>query len=331
MTGTEERLMIHRPLVIIGAPRSGTTILRRCLAIHPALWHLGGESHSVLEGPFHPAARRWASNRCTAEDARDDAVVEKMRETFYRRSINLNRVLADRGLLYVSSARSLAGKVARLGAKKVLGRLSKRRKPPTVRFLEKTPKNALRVPLLNRLFPDALFIWNRRAPEDNIDSLVAGWRAQRRLGPFTRAKFRTYPIADRLQLRDYEGAWWKFALPPGWQKLSGKTVAEVAAWQYFQCNRYAQNDLKALEEQRIFELKHEAFVENPLDHVADILRWAGLSVKPVVERFAQALPRVNSTREAGTPHGLRYPKQVRQAIRGSPALQALRKELGYHV
>jgi len=47
--------MIERPIIILGAPRSGTTILQRCLALHPDLWHLPGESHFILEGPLHPS------------------------------------------------------------------------------------------------------------------------------------------------------------------------------------------------------------------------------------------------------------------------------------
>ena len=59
--------MFTKPIIILGAPRSGTTILTRCLAMHPDLWHLPGESHSILEGPFHPALIGYRSNKVGSE------------------------------------------------------------------------------------------------------------------------------------------------------------------------------------------------------------------------------------------------------------------------
>ena len=60
--------MIHRPIMVLGSPRSGTTLLFRCLAMHVNLWHPPSESHAVFEGPFHPASKGYESNRVTAED-----------------------------------------------------------------------------------------------------------------------------------------------------------------------------------------------------------------------------------------------------------------------
>ena len=42
--------------------------------------------------------------------------------------------------------------------------------PP--RILEKTPKNAVRVSMLNELFPDALYIYLYRNPRENISSII---------------------------------------------------------------------------------------------------------------------------------------------------------------
>jgi hypothetical protein len=83
--------MIAKPLIILGAPRSGTTILQRSLALHPAIWHLANESHAVLEGPFHPIRKGYDSNRVVAEDLSEEQA-QRLRNEFYRQAINLNKV-----------------------------------------------------------------------------------------------------------------------------------------------------------------------------------------------------------------------------------------------
>lgn len=322
--------MIQRPIVIIGAPRSGTTILQRCLAVHPELWHLRAESHYILEGPCHPRKLgRW-SNRCTREDI-DEETVEFIRERFCEEAINVSKVLSNSGWLFGTS--SLVGRTFSAAAVLSLGYCSKIAKPDRFRFLEKTPKNSLRVSLLNRLFPDALFIWNQRHPAENIDSLVAGWHTSDKIGAIELPRFAraSYPVAGDLNLKDYSDKWWKFALVPEWETLQSKTVGEIAAWQYYQCNRHALKDFQTIDDERIFKLHHESFVRNPLSSVREILEWAGLPKSEVVEQFAQMLPKVNDTkgetRDEET--GLRYPEGVYRGVRSVPELNGLASRMGY--
>jgi len=322
--------MIDRPLIIIGAPRSGTSILRRCLALHPDVWHLQAESHSILEGPLHPIDEGFGSNRCLAEDVTEDTV-SSLRESFYRASINLNEVLQDPSQLFATS--SLYGRAISKVAVTILGKLSKLRKPRSIRFLEKTPKNTLRVSLMNRIFPDALFIWNRRQPEQNIDSLIAGWHAVDQVGLIKLSRFARagYPITEQLNLQDYSDKWWKFALVPDWRSLEGCTIGEVAAWQYYQCNRFAIEDLSRLNRERIFAVPHETFIRQPLDTIRDILAWADLPMHPIVRQFVQAFPRVNtaSEQQRDKKTGLRYPNQVQRGIEMISDMSEMRQQLGY--
>ncbi len=322
--------MIQRPIVIIGAPRSGTTILQRCLAVHPELWHLRAESHYILEGPYHPRKLGRQSNRCTKEDT-DEETVEAVRRRFYEEAVNISKVLNNPGWLFGTS--SLVGRAFSATAVLTLGACSKMVKPDDFRFLEKTPKNSLRVSLLDRLFPDALFIWNQRHPAKNIDSLVAGWHTSDKIGPIKLPRFAraSYPVAGDLNLKDYADKWWKFALVPEWETLQSKTVGEVATWQYYQCNRYALKDFESIDDERIFELNHESFVQNPLSSVRNISEWADLPKSQVVEHFARALPQVNDTkgetRDEET--GLRYPEGVQRGIMSVPELNDLTSRMGY--
>jgi hypothetical protein len=185
---------------------------------------------------------------------------------------------------------------------------------------------------LNCLFPDAWYIWIQRGAAENVDSLIAGWRSVDRIGPFTRQRFAqaAYPVADKLDLQDYHSKWWKFALVPGWRTLHGKTVADVAAWQYYQCNHFLLHDLADLDQRRVWRLKYEDFVGNPVTHLQELLDWAGLPPSPVVQRFAAELPRVNETSVGRTrdSDGLRYGSAVHAALERLPAFERSQARLG---
>ncbi len=315
--------VVDRPVVIIGAPRSGTTILARCLAAHRDVWHLPGESHRVLEGPLHPFRYGFGSNRVAAGDV-DEGVVRSLREAFRRGSVNLNAVLSDPSALL--SGTGLARRAVNKGLVAAAGALSRLRRPDRIRFVEKTPKNSLRVSLMDRLFPDAHFVWVQRRPASNVRSIARGWHAVDRIGPFRRERFAAagYRIADRLALRDYEGEKWCFALIPGWQELAGASVAEVAVRQYESCNRMALEDFRALDPRRVTVVDHEAFVREPTAHLRSLFVRADLPPCDTALRYAAALPRVNVVRE-GRPDGT--DAGVREALAARPGVEALWREM----
>jgi hypothetical protein len=307
---------ITAPIVILGVPRSGTTILHRSLAMHPELWHLPSESHAILEGPLHPRQTGYRSNRVTADEVGEE-VLARLRRTFFRRAINLSAIMPDPSHLAVDGG--VQQRMLRTLAVAAAGFRSTFKKGERIRFLEKTPKNSLRVPFMDRLFPDAWYVWIERNAAENVDSLVAGWHARDHFGPFTRQRFARagYPIAHELHLQDYRGKWWKFALVPEWQTLRNKTVADVAAWQYHQCHHFLRHDLAALDQRRVRRVRFEDFVREPVRHVQEIFTWAGLPPSPVAEAFAAQLPRVNQATPGvkRSPDGtLRYPHAVHAAL-----------------
>lgn len=329
MAGDSTGGSITGAIVILGAPRSGTTILHRTLAMHPDLWHLAAESHAILEGPLHPRLAGYQSNRATAADA-DTEVLVGLRREFYRQAINLNAVTSDASKL-AEDGGGVVGRVRRRLGVAMAGYRSSFRKGTRIRFLEKTPKNSLRVPFLDRLFPNAWYLWIQRNAAQNIDSLIAGWHAVDRIGPFTRQRFAGagYPIAGELDLQDYGGKRWKFALVPEWRTLRGKTVADVAAWQYYQCNYFLQHDLAALDQRRVRRLRYEDFVREPVRYVREVFEWAGLPASLMAEKLAANLPRVNDATPGlkRASDGLRYRSAVHAALEGLPELKRLQAML----
>jgi LPS sulfotransferase NodH len=74
---------VKRPIFVLGAPRSGTTLLFRILqaSSRVATWW-PGEAHEVWEAEHHPALRGWTSNELGADDATPETVKRIVRE-FY--------------------------------------------------------------------------------------------------------------------------------------------------------------------------------------------------------------------------------------------------------
>ncbi len=141
-----------RPLIIVAAPRSGSTLLFETLKQIPGLWNLGDESHKEIESipGLAPEERGFISNALAAEDATPD------RRGQFLRNITLQ-------------LRDHAGRRW----------LTRPDRPERVRLLEKTPKNALRIRFLDALFPDARFLFLYRDAAENLGSMLDAWQSGR--------------------------------------------------------------------------------------------------------------------------------------------------------
>ncbi|HEX2296883.1 MAG TPA: sulfotransferase [Actinomycetota bacterium] len=73
---------LDRPVFVIGAPRSGTSLLYSVLRSAPQFAHWPGEAHEVWEADYHPALRGWRSNALTASDV-DPKAVQRIRRAFF--------------------------------------------------------------------------------------------------------------------------------------------------------------------------------------------------------------------------------------------------------
>jgi Sulfotransferase family len=78
LTGGE----LNRPVFIVGAPRSGTSLLYAILRTSAAFDHWPGEAHEVWEADYHPAQREWGSNVLDAGHVRPDAA-RRIRRSFF--------------------------------------------------------------------------------------------------------------------------------------------------------------------------------------------------------------------------------------------------------
>jgi hypothetical protein len=241
-----QRSRFDKPVFIVAAPRSGSTLLFETLACTPQFSTVGGEAHWLVEGFDHlsPGAPGVDDNRIDATHATPEVGAE------------IERRLIER--LQDPQGQPLPANAAAL------------------RLLEKTPKNALRVPFFAQLFSDARFVFLWRDPRENLSSIIEAWKS---------GGWVTYS-----QMPDWDGPW-SLILPPGWRGLRGKSLGEIAAFQWETTNRMALDDLTALPASQWLAVNYREFLAEPSQVVRRICDFAEIEFDTALrQRVGAPLP-----------------------------------------
>jgi hypothetical protein len=230
---------------IVAAPRSGSTLLFETLAASDQIATVGGEAHWLVEGvdQLRVGAPGVDSNRLGA-DTYSLELARRMHAALSERLVDCAGRPAD----------TLDGK----------------------RFLEKTPKNSLRIPLFNRVFPDAQFIFLWRDPRENLSSLIEAWRS---------GGWQTY-----RELDGFEGPW-SMVLPPGWRALNGRPLEEIAAFQWDSVNRIVSDDLTVLPADRWTTVEYSELIGAPSATIERLCAFLGIEADAALRaRLETPLP-----------------------------------------
>lgn len=252
-----------RPVFIVAAPRSGSTLLFETLALNRELWSIGDESHRHFESiPSLRPTQQNPSNRLTSEMATPQ-VIETLTDSF------------------VADLRDSDGQL--------LTAMPPHTRPDRIRFLEKTPKNSLRIPFLVKAFPGARFIFLYRDAKQNISSLLDSWRSGR------------YVTYDRLP------GWpatnpWSHLLIPGWRDLAKHSLAEIVAQQWTVTNQTILADLHELPREHWCVIEYDSLLANTGFELQRLCHFSQIIHGPrMVEVASQPLKRSRYTLTAPDP------------------------------
>jgi hypothetical protein len=233
-----------RPVVIIGAPRSGTNLLRDLVCQAPGFGTWPCDEINLL----------WRHGNASY---RDDALPPE------RATKDVTRHMRRR---FADIARAT-------GAATVV---------------EKTCANSLRVAFVDRILPDARYLFIVRDGRDAVASAIGrfsapvDWR-------YTLRKLRYVPASDvplyalqfarnratRLARRDRRLAAWgpRFA---GFAEFArSASVPEICARQWRECVELAARDLAAIGPARVLQLRYEALVRRPRETLAELFGFLG--------------------------------------------------------
>lgn len=126
------------------------------------------------------------------------------------------------------------------------------------RWIDKNNQNGLCVPYLQALSPEAVFVYIKRSPGDNINSLIEGWSKE--------GKFSTWSDDLPAQVEIDGGRYtkWCFFLSDGWRQYLKAPVEEVAAFQYRAMNEAIMAAKAAVPADNWVEVFYEDMVRDPV-------------------------------------------------------------------
>lgn len=193
------------------------------------------------------------------------------------------------------------------------------------RYLDKAPRNCLRVPYLAELFPGAWFVHLKRDGRAAVSSLITGWRSPGAMFPGAEM-----PLP--LSIDGYPGTTWKFLVPPGWEEYAtGRTLEEVCAFQWISANEAILRAREDLGSDRWIELSYESFVQAPRERTAELLERLGLRQDRTVLDEAGSLDRhVTKAVTAPRPDKWRTenPREIERIV---PMILPTMRRLGYEI
>ena len=273
---------LSRPVIIVAAPRSGSTLLFDLLSHAREFWTVGGESHAVFESipALRPKVDGDASNRLTYADA----------------SPEIGNLLVSNFIARLRDRWDVPYEKMRI---------------PNVRMLEKTPKNSLRIPFLDAIFPDAMFIYLYRDARENLSSIMEAWRSGR---------FVTY-----RDLPGWDGEW-SLLLPPGWQRLRGEPLERIAAFQWEAANRFILDDLENVASDRWTCISYSDLVSNPRRELQKLCKFSGVTFDELLDTtVSQQLPLSRYTLTSPRPD--KWRKNEKEISTVLPLVEALTQRI----
>lgn len=231
-------------VVVIGAPRSGTNMLRDVICRLPgfATWPCDEINYIWRHGNA-----RWPSDALPAE-----AATPRVRRFINRQFDRQARAAGARHLV------------------------------------EKTCANSLRVPFVDRVLPDARYLFIHRQPLDAVASAIKRWQAPFELA-YTLRKARFVPPSDvpyyglrlvgnrvhRLLSGERRLASWGPRLDSMDSLVADHSLPEICALQWNACVEGAATALAALGPNRVHAMAYEEFVSAPVEGLAAVCRFLG--------------------------------------------------------
>lgn len=155
-------------------------------------------------------------------------------------------------------------------------------------IVEKTCANSLRVGFVDRILPEAQFVFILRDGRDAVASAVSRWRASMDW-PYTLKKLRYVPISDvpyyaaqfisnrtsRLVNKERRLSQWGPRIPRFQLEARRYSLGALCALQWRECVERATEQLAALANSKVHSLRYEELVRSPGDVLTKLFTFLG--------------------------------------------------------
>jgi hypothetical protein len=138
------------------------------------------------------------------------------------------------------------------------------------RWVDKNNQNGLCVPYLQTLFPDAVFVFVKRSPGDNLNSLIEGWRKPDEFATWSNGLPATVAVENGTLTQ------WCFFLADGWRDYLNASVEDVAAFQYKAINQAILEAKAQIPAGQWVEVFYEDFLRDPVATFRQVFEGCGL-------------------------------------------------------
>lgn len=150
------------------------------------------------------------------------------------------------------------------------------------RWVDKNNQNGLCVDYLHRLFPDARFVYVKRGPGDNLNSLIEGWGKPEEFATWSTQVPATVDIEGRYKR-------WCFFLAPGWRDYLSHPIEDVCAFQYRAINEAILDARSRIPAMHWVEVYYEDFLRDPVATFRQVFEGCDLDFGPALERHCAAV------------------------------------------
>ena len=138
------------------------------------------------------------------------------------------------------------------------------------RWVDKNNQNGLCVSYLATLFPDAVFVFVKRSPGDNLNSLIEGWKKPDEFATWSN------DLPATVAVENGQLGQWCFFLADGWRDYVNAPVEDVAAFQYQAINRAILDARASVSAGQWVEVFYEDFLRDPVATFRQVFEGCGL-------------------------------------------------------
>lgn len=153
----------------------------------------------------------------------------------------------------------------------------------TLKFVDKNNQNGLCLPYLLELFPNAQFVYVKRSPEDNINSLIEGWKKAHEFANWSGS------LPKEVKIEQGEFTRWCFFIAKDWQHYINSSIEEVCAYQYRIMNEAIIQGRERVPKSQWTEIHYEDILENPVNAFKNTFSALGLEFDENMEQHCKTV------------------------------------------